>query len=648
MYRTREDECMKAKTYVPVMSGLFKKYREEYAEAFKKIGEISPVLCMERSFDSEKNDRNLEILKDNIQYLIKMSYKPFVWAQAFGFGIPLDEKEAEFAKGFERITDFEGRKLGDAMCPLDEEFLKYYKSLIQGIAKAGAKRIMLDDDLCLSVRPGLGCLCKKHQALLNEKLGYPIDGKTLRKELFKGEGSELRRVWLEVMGGTLIDFCRKVRKFADEINPEIEMGFCAGYTSWDIEGVDAISLTKILAGKNKPFMRLTGAPYWVEQRRFDGQGMAQIVEFTRMQRAWGEKSGVEIFTENDSYPRPRYRVPAAILETFDFCMAADSDIGQLKYLFEYYSSPKHETGYVNHHLRNREKRNTVQSIMADLHFVGIYVHEQMRKVSRMSFPENAMSDYETMMTAFSHAADMLSSCTIPTTYEKHGGVVAAFGDSGRTVDLDNKGYIIDYPAAIVLTKRGVDVGLISAKGTDVPFTEKFIDEQDEVLLDDCIRSGRQKNKDVFFSCEIRKEAFIESAFLMTNEEIPASYRYENHDGQKFLVFLFDASALKPNSGLSCSYYRRKQILKAAEWMGEKLPVIIKDQPGMYAIVKEDEEKTAIAFANFSLDPAYDVMIETNKRGRKAEFIGAEGELMENGVRVSIIQPWATGCVVIHK
>lgn len=49
--------------------------------------------------------------------------------------------------------------------------------------------------------------------------------------------------------------------------------------------MDALTLTKVLAGKNKPFMRLTGAPYWAENRRFPGQQMAQIIEFIRMQRS---------------------------------------------------------------------------------------------------------------------------------------------------------------------------------------------------------------------------------------------------------------------------------------------------------------------------------------------------------------------------
>ena len=639
---------MKQNLYVPMMNGLFLKYRKEYMEKLTQIGDANPVICIERTFDKDTNFKNFDVLKNNLSFLSEHGYTPFVWAQAFGFGIPLDEKEAALSKSFERITDFDGNVLGDAMCPLGEDFLKYYEFLIQRIAKAGAKRIMLDDDLCLSVRPGLGCSCEKHLKMLSERLGKKVGRDILKKELFRGEGSELRRVWLDLMGETLIDFCKKVRSFADTVDPDIEMGFCAGYTSWDIEGVDAMTLTKVLAGKNKPFMRLTGAPYWVEQKRFDGQGMAQIVEFTRMQRAWCEGEGVEIFTENDSYPRPRYRVPAAILETFDFMIAADSDIGQLKYLFEYYSSPEYEAGYLSQHLRNRDKRNYVQSIMEKMPSKGIYVHEQMRKVETMAFPDRAPGNFDTMITAFSHAAELLSSCAIPTTYEKHDGVVIAFGDSGRTVDLNNhKGYIIDYPSALALMKRGVDVGIVSAKGAGVPFTEKFLRFDDQVLLDGCVRYSNQFGGDMFFDCEVQKDAQIESVYPSGEGDIIGSFRYENGSGQKFLVFPFDANAVKSNSGLSCSYYRQAQIIDACEWMGMKLPCTVRKHPGLYLIVKEDEKKKVIAFSNFSLDPAYDVLIETDT-GMSVEGIGVEAKENENGVLVSCIQPWSTGCVVIRR
>ncbi|MBQ2434427.1 MAG: hypothetical protein II266_08325, partial [Clostridia bacterium] len=103
---------MKSRMYVPVMNGMVAKHREEYKEMFEKIGDMHPVLCIERTFDDEKSEKNLDMLEDNIEFVKSLGYTPFVWAQALGFGIPLEENESRIAEKFERITDFDGVKLG--------------------------------------------------------------------------------------------------------------------------------------------------------------------------------------------------------------------------------------------------------------------------------------------------------------------------------------------------------------------------------------------------------------------------------------------------------------------------------------------------------------------------------------------------------
>lgn len=96
--------------------------------------------------------------------------------------------------------------------------------------------------------------------------------------------------------------------------------------------------------------------------------------------------------------------------------------------------------------------------------------------------------------------------------------------------------IIDYLSAIQLMKRGVDVGIVSAEKEEIPFTEKFLDSDDQVLLDGCVRNTACQNRNAFYRCSVKSSAQIESVFPMVNGEIPASYIYENEAGQKFLVF----------------------------------------------------------------------------------------------------------------
>ena len=196
-----------------------------------------------------------------------------------------------------------GREFGDAFCPLDPNYSEYIICNVKSVIQAGAKAVMLDDDLCLNIRPGLGCTCERHISDFEEKLGKSTDRENMKHIIFTGEASRERKIWLKSQGDSLRKLCRDIRNAVDEINPSVRLGFCAGYTSWDLEGVDALALTKILAGKAKPFLRLSGAPYWVGINRFAGQCAEHIVEFARMQLAWCKNSDVEVFYENDRLPK---------------------------------------------------------------------------------------------------------------------------------------------------------------------------------------------------------------------------------------------------------------------------------------------------------------------------------------------------------
>ena len=636
-----------SRLYVPLSSRVFTHHREKYAEQLKRLNNPYVAIYIDRTFVPEVLKEKLAELKVNLEYLKNQGFDTLVWIQAFGFGIGLQGKDTEAAAAFTRITDLDGRVCDDAMCPEDPSFMEYYRSLVQGVIRSGARRIMLDDDLCLSVRPGLGCSCERHLSLLKERLGRDVTREELKTSLFIGETTPLRREWLALMGDTLKNFCRRVRAAADELDPEVEMGFCAGYTSWDLEGADALTLTAILAGKHRPFLRLTGAPYWVEQNRFPGQRMPQIVEFTRMQREWCDQQDVEFFTENDSYPRPRYRVPAAIIETFDFCMSADSPVGQLKYLFDYYSAPGYEDGYLRAHERSRPVTDRVRSLVGPMPAAGVYVHEEMRKAADMPFPDQSSPAFEVMQTAFSPTASLLSSCGVPTVYAPHSGPAAVFGDSGRTIPLTERaGYILDYPAACALRKRGVDVGLLSGEPAEIPLTEHFASENDFVLLDGCVRYSAPSK---FHRCTLAPGAKVESTFSQPDgSSIPASYTYENEVGQKFLVFLFDGIAVKSNSALSCSYYRQAQMIAACEWMGAPLPAFSRKKPEFYLICKQDETRLAVAFCNFSLDYAEDAVIELAAPCSSAEFIGCTGRLEGDKIILDYIPAWGFGAVLLSR
>lgn len=614
---------MKRKLFVPIMRGLMEKYFEDYLRDLKRIDADAVFYACGFPYDEGEQEEICAELQRMLPRLEKAGYPTGVWINGFGFGSPLtDGQKSRFP--YTRITSPTGKVTDSAFCPTDGAFTAYYCSFVQNLIRAGAKRIMIDDDLCLNIRPGLGCACDEHLRRFRAEVGEEIDRDEIFDLVFTGEASRYRRAWIKVMGDSMKDFCRAVRRAADEIDGTVELGFCSGYTSWDGEGADALELTGILAGKNAPFLRYSCAPYWNYTGRFPWEPEGHIVEFCRQQIRWCNDREIELFTENDTYPRPRANVPAFAAESFDFMTAADSGPHQLKYLFDYVSSPAYERGYLDAHLKNRDQIGDVARILGPMPSAGVYVHDPMRKFEDMTLPTPFCGEKQILRTvSFSAAASLLAANGIPVTYDDHGGVTAAFGDGGRTVDLDRKAYIIDLPAAEELQKRGMDVGLISMAPAERGGTEYFVKADDSVRIEDRCREG-------FVKALLSPAATVESGFA---PDMPSSYRYRNEAGAEFLVFLFRADFISHVHEIASSYYRQAQIADFCREAGH-LPIFCPKHPGLYLICKETKDALAVAYCNYSDDPIENPLFETAVPLGDGITLGCEGKSEEGGFRLT--------------
>ncbi|MBR4442169.1 MAG: hypothetical protein IKS52_02715, partial [Clostridia bacterium] len=499
--------------------------------------------------------------------------------------------------------------------------------------------------LCLNIRPGLGCACERHMSLFHRRVGTPVERESLKRLVYSGAPTAYRRAWLDLMGETLSDFCRAMRRAADEVDPGIRMGFCAGYTSWDMEGADALALARILAGGTRPFLRLSGAPYWAEMRRFPGQTMPHIVEFTRMQQSWCEAADVDFFAENDSYPRPRYRIPAAYMESFDFCMAAAGCPQQLKYMMDYFSRPDYEAGYLRAHLRHRDTIRETAEVMAGLPDAGVYVHEDMRRAAGMALPEEATDSHIMRAASFSAASALLSGLGLATAYRNGGGVAAAFGDSGRTVPLSGqKGYILDAPAALEMARRGVDTGILSAEPLDAaPAYEFFPEFDDRIELNWLDTTGGS----LFYRAALKENAEVLSVFRDRGDLCPASYFYVNAEGTPFLVLLFRADTVLAGGSLFRSYYRQAQLIDAARRMGAPLPAVVRREPGAYLLCRTNGRRLGVALCNFSLDEMIRPRVELAGEWKTARFIGCEGSMNGREIVLSDVRPYGFAGIMLE-
>ena len=632
------------KLYVPLMANaVTEKTRDTYMEYLHKIGTHVVMLVLDRdTLFMTKEERKVvfEKVAEDTRFFQKAGMEVIIWTDSFGFGGPIPDKYRHIMEGEPRITSHEGKKLDGALCPEGEVLVRLCKERIRDIASMiHPDRIMLDDELCLSVRPGIGCFCEKHMALYEKEFGKKHTLEELKELIFVGYNEKYRKGWLKVVGDSMRSYCKSMREALEEVDETIRMGFCAGYTSWDVEGADAIELTKILAGKTKPFLRFTGAAYWVQsaKNRFQHQKMNEVIEMVRMQEYWSRESGVEVFHEDDTFPRPRYCTSASQSECYDVPLRASGGVGSFKYLFCYDIEPEKELGYVKKHIRNMPLYDFIENHFEDKQAVGVQVYEEMHKIKDAVLSDKYVSHREVMRGFFPKAGTFLTAHGIPTTYEENPDTAIAFGHNARYVKTFAKKMIVDLKAAEILQDAGFDLGMKSKSAITAPVMEEYVNGS-TWIPNNAVASQ-------YYGCELSDEAKVESYYIDYNgDKAPSSWKITCEDTE-FLVYAFNAYEEKGDSTILFSYDRTTQL---QEFIGHKYPYI-PECHNLYQIYKEGDKEKAILFQNLGEDEIVDAEIILDGTYKSMELYGAEGVMEGKKIILhSVIHPFASVAMVLKK
>ncbi len=601
-----------------------------YLEEFQRAKVDRVFLCNDNSFYVKNNvlDVNPDKLENLIHFFKDNGFEVGVWNCSFGHGNVLYHCDPpEYKMDFTKVKGVDGMTASEAFCPLDENYQKLYYESTKKLAKMGPDIIMFDDDYRLNWKGlTMPCCCDKHLALFYQEIGEEIPMEKLEETIFTGGENKYRSAWLKVMGNSLLDFAKMLRRAVDEVDENIRLGACSSYSSWDFEGVDAITLAKAFAGKTKPFTRTIGAPYRSIRPHHK-------IEQTRMQTAWAKESGIEIFSEGDVYPRPRYAHPSRFLELFDLGLLATGETdGILKYMYDYAFDVNYEMGYNERHVRNEGKRKAVTDFFQDKGMVGVQVFEAMQKTEQYQLPDEHEPGVaeKVKKTFFSNAQILLSNLAIPTSYVKNTGYpVIVFGESARHIPEENlkNGAILDIIAARILNERGIDTGLMESKPEQF-IAEVFPKEKDRIITITSMLKHR---------AEISPKAEVCSTF--TPGDVPATYRYENEKGQRFFVLasnIAESTLDFTNRNYYLSYYRQNQLMDAVEWLcGKPLPAICKKHPFLYSqAAKGKDGAMTIALYNMHFDEIFTPTITLDKEYSSIRFLNCDGVLEGNTVTLS--------------
>lgn len=639
---------MNHRQYTPIMSrNCTANERERVLSDLMEAETDTVFLATEQEpfFRTELREECLKNLRENVRFFRDKGLEVGIWTRGFGFGTPVPQNADPAFDDMTRLRSIAGREAGDAFCPIDPVYRKWYGEWFAALCSCGATIVMIDDDLCQSVRPGLGCFCKRHKNLLAKALSLPADSpaladSNLRQTVFTGAPTPARAAYIQTMGDSLRAFCRFLREIADRIDPNLRLGFCAGYTSFDSEGATADELTKILAGRNRPFLRLSGAPYWTAPavNRFPATALADVIEFVRMQIGFCPED-TELFHEADTYPRPRALIPAALGEAYDCALRTEPRLGAFDYLFDYFASPDYETGYLREHRRYAPLREQIDRAFADTVPYGVRVIEGKHKLVWAHLPETFPGEKPLMRRALSRAGGFLAGLGIPTTYappqDDPGEVPAAvcFGENARLLvgkPLPRR-LVLDIPAAQILRESGMAVGFSDATQIPPPLLTLHGNE-------------RAATGALPLAYRLTLQAGAQPLTVFSGDGLttPAVYRFRSGETE-LLVYAIDAYAGDPRTAFSLSCFRAEELADFLQLPYPKIP----REPNFYQICRKRADGQLVSlFLNLSLDTAENLLVTDVSAG--ATVAGVEAHPERNGIRIASPVPPFHGFVLTQQ
>ena len=606
--------------------------RTRYAELCKEAKAERIFLAV-----GDLNQDLPENLKENVEYFQSCGFEVGIWTDTIGHGMVLSHVvEADLPSPFRQMVDIHGKQLHHACCPLDPQYKEFAAKRVAALAETGASIIMLDDDFRLSNHGGdLSCGCDLHLERIGEILGEQVSLEQLRPYLLSGKKNKYRSAWLKAQDESLQEFASALREEMDKKHPDTAICICMAPCLWEIDGADVEKLTCTLAGKNKREIRLSGGPYWAAKRK--GTPIHSVMENARLYNSFADDWGFERMAEGDVYPRPRYTCPASFLELYDLALQIDGGYeGILKYMIDYVAGPDFELGYLKHHQMNRSLREKLPAFFKKGANSGVRIHAKPHTFEKADLD---LCDYYDKRTPRAMIGTLLGGSGIPTLYRGDGFCHAVSGETAREIDRSilKEGMILDATAAVILMERGVDVGLAKYQ----PLQKKNIafihpeDRERKSLIEDGEARVLPPN--------LKEGAKTLLWYSEPSGSTPLAYCYENKEGERFLVFLFECESINRDVALGFSGLLRapsmQEILeKALPWVAkEPIPAYCVGNPHIYLMAEQDEDSMSVALFNCFADQAIDPVVVLGEEYKEIECLNCEASLQGN--RVTIESPF---------
>ena len=420
--------------------------------------------------DGEARVKSLETLARQIRFFEDAGFPVVLWISSLGYGSMTDPDFLRRFPGFRPLRAFDGSEA--AVCATYVPWREAVAENVRDFIRAGAKTILFDDDLVQACRPGVCCVCDEHLRRFAARLGVASVTPEQVRDAYAGPPNPLRSACLDAMGESLMDFCRAMRAAADKVDPSVMLATCCSVSQFDLDGVDVPEMVRLLAGKTarRPFVRLTGAPYWLcfptnpDNPRNWGQGLGGLVEFLRWQSALLRAEGIVPLDENDPYPRDSRIVPPALCEAYDRAILAEGGIVRNKYVIRHNMKTGDgiDPASLAAHLAGRAEAERIAARFRDAEPAGFEIFAPPHIARDALLPTPFAGRREIMRLCSQPLAGILLAANgAPTRYDRDSGApLAAFGPAAATLPAEwtRRGVVLDRDGERILRERGLDTG----------------------------------------------------------------------------------------------------------------------------------------------------------------------------------------------
>jgi len=167
---------------------------------------------------------------------------------------------------FQFQVDVSGVESRACACPLDPKWQSHISEVYRIYASLKPRIIWVDDDFRLHNHPPVrwGCFCPIHLEEFARRFGKHLSREELVREVLKPRypPTEERRIWLEVLGDTMIRAATVLEKAVHQVSPDTMIGLMTSSPEVHcVEGRRWRELLKALCGQHRPIIRPTLGNY---------------------------------------------------------------------------------------------------------------------------------------------------------------------------------------------------------------------------------------------------------------------------------------------------------------------------------------------------------------------------------------------------